>query len=239
MLKNYCFLILIILNLRCFSQTHLKSFEFSAFSGTALSFSKLSSTHTKEYSSPPSFGITYGIKLEKRILNSFRNISFNTCYISQQLSISSKYYFQEKTKSIGHSSSFLPTYDIWSLGINKSIPLNEKLIFNIEIGPKIHFSRKYIYSGKYLVNDYLDSTIYFSFQYDSRQSAIVIPYFGCGFSFKYKKIKFDAFFWTQRSIMPIIKFDTYTKYGNSLFNSKVISNGFAVGGQLGIKLLSF
>lgn len=231
--------IILILNVICYSQSRLKSFEFSTFSGTALSFSRLTETHAKEFSAPPSFGILYGIKLEKRILDSSRKISINTSYISQQLSISSKFNFQEKTKAMGHSSTFLPTYDIWSFGLKKSIIINSKLNFHFEIGPRIHFSRAYIYPGKYLESDYLDSTVNYSFKYNSRKSAIIIPYAGLGFTFHYKKIKIETLFWTQRSLTPILQFDTYTKYGNAIFKSDVISYGFALGGQLGIKLISF
>lgn len=232
-------MILMSLITNSIGQSKPKSFEISVFTGTALSFSKLTVSHTNQYSSPPSFGIMYGVKLNKMILDSAKNLSVNTCYTSQELSISSKLYIREKSRSLGHTSTYLPIYDIWSIGIKKSFNLSANFYFDTEFGQKLHFARNHTYKPKDFVIDYLDSLVTYNFRYVSHKNTTLIPYLGCGVSFRHKKILLEVFFWTQRSFVPVLKFDTYTKYGSSIFRSDVISYGFAIGGQLGFKVFSF
>lgn len=227
------------LNVNAYCQSYSKTFEFSTFAGTALSFSKFTESHSKKYSTPPSFGLLYGIKLEKRILDSSKNINITTSYISQELSISSKFNFEEKYKTTGHTSVYLPIYDIWSLGIVKKFNFGSNFSFLTEIGEKLHFSRKPHNYSKYYETDYLDSIVTFNLKYVSQTNVTIIPYIGCGFSYQFKKFKIEAVFWAQRSFVPILKYNTAIRYGNSIFRSDILSYGMAIGGQLGLKLISF
>lgn len=215
------------------------NFEIAPFLGTNLSFSKLKELQKDRYYSPPSFGFISGINIEYLPKSDSSSITFNSSYTSLDLSISSGFKIQEKLQGMEHNTTITPTFDLWTFGVKKYLWKGNKFNYYFETGPRLHFGRNAPRQFSHFISNWLDSGIEYKFEFEFERSFTIVPYIGSGFDVKIKKVKFGAYFWFQRSFIPLMQYDLYVKYGSSEFKTKSISYGMAVGGHLYLRVFSF